>query len=85
MKVENIYLLFLYNQNMMAHRLILNLKNLNNDMPYVHFKMKTLSSVFNLISPDCYLDSIDLKDAYYSVPIDTDYTKYLKFSVVNFA
>ena len=32
-----------------TYRLILNLKNLNKDMPYVHFKMETLSSVFNLI------------------------------------
>ena len=28
----------------------LNLKNLNKDMAYVHFKMETLSSVFNLIT-----------------------------------
>ena len=62
-----------------TYRLILNLKNLNNGMPYVHFKMETLSSVLHLITPGCYLASTDLKDAYYSVPILTDYTKYLKF------
>ena len=43
--MENIYLLFLYDQNMMAG----------------------------------YLASTDLKDVYYSVPIHTDYIKYLKF------
>ena len=62
-----------------TYRLILNLKNLNNDMPYVHFKMVNFSSVLNLITPGCYLASIDQEDAYYSVHIHTDYTKYLKF------
>ena len=82
MKGENIYLLLLYDISMILHstyRFILNLKNLNNDMPYIYFKMETLSSVLNLITPGCYLASIDLKDAYYSVPIHTDYTKYLDF------
>ena len=47
-------------------------------MPYVHFKMET-SAVLNLITSGCYLASIDLKDAYNSVPIHSDYIKYLKF------
>ena len=62
-----------------TYRLMLNLKNLNNTMPYVHFKMGTLQSILNLITPNCYLASIDLKSAYYAVPIHPDYTKYLKF------
>ena len=60
-------------------RLILNLKNLNEDIPYIHFKMETLQSVLSLITPRCYLASLDLKDAYYSVPIHPDHTKFLKF------
>ena len=36
-------------------------------------------SVLNLITSGSYLASIDLKDAYYSVPIDSDYIKYLRF------
>ena len=47
-------------------------------MPYVHFKMETLSTVLNLITSGCYLASIYLKDACYSVPIHSDYIKYLK-------
>ena len=62
-----------------AYRLILNLKNLNNSMPYVHFKMETFSSVLKLITSSCYLASINLKNAYYSVPMHTDYTKHQKF------
>ena len=48
-------------------------------MPYVHFKMETLSSVLSLITPGRYLASIDLKDAYYLIFIHTDHSKYLKF------
>ena len=45
----------------------------------MHFKMKTLQSVLSLITPGCYLVSLDLKDAYYSVPMHPDRTKFLKF------
>ena len=41
--------------------------------------MGTLRSVLSLITPGCYLASLDLKDAYYSVPIHSDHTKLLKF------
>ena len=60
-------------------RLILNLKNLNEVMPCIDFKMETIQSVLSLITPRCYLASLDLKDAYYSVPIHPDHTKVLKF------
>ena len=57
-----------------SYRLILNLKNLNEDMPYIQFKMETIQSVLSLITPRCYLASLDLKDAYYSTPIHPDHT-----------
>ena len=60
-------------------RLILNLKNLNEDMPYIHFKMETLQSVLSLITPGCHLASLDLKNAYCPVPIHPDHTKFLNF------
>ena len=60
-------------------RLILNLKNLSEDMPYIHFKMEILQSVLSLITPVCYLESLDLKDAYYSVLIYPDHSRFLKF------
>ena len=40
--------------------------------------METLQSVLSLITPRCYLASLDLKDAYYSVPVHPDHTKFLK-------
>ena len=52
-----------------SHRMILNLTNLNKHVEYNHFKMGTLESDIGLLTPDCYMASIDLKDVYYSVPI----------------
>ena len=52
-----------------THRLIFNLKKLNKFVPYQHFKMESLKHVVR-VRPNCVLTSVDLKDAYYSVPID---------------
>ena len=41
--------------------------------------MQTLQSVLSLMQPDCFMTTIDLKDAYYSVKTDELDTKYLKF------
>ena len=41
--------------------------------------MDDIKSVLNLITRDCFMASIDLKDAYYSVKIDESFQKYLKF------
>ena len=62
-----------------SHRMILNLKNLNKHVQYNHFKMDTLQSVISLMTPNCFMASVDLKDAYYSVPIAAAHQKYLKF------
>ena len=61
------------------HRMILNLSKLNEHIEYHHFKMDTLEHAISLITPGCYMASIDLKDAYYSVPIAASDQKYLKF------
>ena len=62
-----------------SYRLILNLKNLNQYVTYKHFKMETLASALQLIKPNCYLAVLDLKDAYYSVPIFKEHRKFLRF------
>ena len=62
-----------------GHRLILNLKNLNEHVEYHHFKMDTLQSAIRLMTPYCYMASVDLRDAYYSVPIRNEDQKYLRF------
>ena len=63
----------------MAHRTILNLKNLNEFVEYHHFKMDTLESAITIIKPDGYMASIDLEDASYTVAIAEEHQKYLKF------
>lgn len=61
------------------YRLIRNLKYLNQFIQYHHFKMDSLFSVLRMITPGCYMASIDLKDAYYCIPVSKNYQKYLKF------
>ena len=62
-----------------SYRMILNLKCFNQHVEYQHFKMDSVWTAIRLITPNCYMASIDLKDAYYSVPIAQPHQKYLKF------
>ena len=62
-----------------TYRLNLNLKQLNEYVEYHHFKMDTLKAAIKLMKPGCYMASIDLKDAYYTVAVHFDHQKYLKF------
>ena len=41
--------------------------------------MDTLETAIMLIRPSCFMKSIDLKDAYYSIPVALEHQKYLKF------
>lgn len=41
--------------------------------------MDTLETSINMIKPGYYMASVDLTDAYYTVPIDPSHQKYLKF------
>ena len=52
-----------------SHRVIFNLKRLNEAVSYHHFKMDTLETAIKLMRPGCYMTSIGLKNAYYSIPI----------------
>ena len=60
--------------------LILNLKKFNQFISTAHFKMDNIHTVSQLITHNCWMASIDLKDAYYSVKIEPSSQKYLKFS-----
>ena len=62
-----------------SFRMILNLKNLNKSVKYYHFKMDTLQAALRLMEPQGFMASIDLKDAYYSVPVANTSRKYLRF------
>ena len=60
-------------------RLILNLCSLNQAVSYHYFKMESLHSAVSLMTPNCYMASLDLKDAYYSVPVAEHCQRFLKF------
>ena len=62
-----------------SSRVIFNLKGLNEFVSYHHFKMDTLDTAIKLMRPGCFMTSIDLKDAYYSIPVAPECQKYLKF------
>ena len=42
-----------------------------------HFKMDTIQTGLKLMRPRCFMASVDLKDAYYSVPVAKEDRKYL--------
>lgn len=60
-------------------RFILNLKCLNKFVRKCHFKMEDYRTASKLITKDCYMTSIDMKDAYFLVPIHSDHKKFLRF------
>ena len=59
--------------------MILNLKQLNKHIQCEYFKMGSLQSVLNIIRPNCWIASVDLKDTFYMVPIHLDHQKFLNF------
>ena len=61
-------------------RLILNLKRLNEHVRSFHFKMDSMHTAVSLVTEGCWMASLDLTDAYYSVRIHDAYQKFLKFS-----
>ena len=61
-------------------RIILNLKPFNKKFcEKIHFKMETLKSAVSAMTRNCFMASIDLKDAYYSIPIRSEDRKYFRF------
>ena len=62
-----------------CHRLILNLKDMNQYIEYHHFKMEKLQTALSMIRPYSYFASVDIKDAYYCLPVNSTDQKYLKF------
>lgn len=60
-------------------RPVINLKPLNQFVQKIHFKMENIHMALNFISQGDCMISIDLKDAYFSVPIFYPDRKYLRF------
>ena len=62
-----------------SFRMILNLKKLNSAVNSPHFKMESIKNVINMVHQDAWMASVDLKDAFSSVPIHPNDQKFLKF------
>uniref|UniRef100_A0A1Y1N1R8 Reverse transcriptase domain-containing protein n=2 Tax=Photinus pyralis TaxID=7054 RepID=A0A1Y1N1R8_PHOPY len=60
-------------------RLILNLKNLNKYINTSHFKMEDWRTVSCLLRRNMFMATLDIKDAYYHIPIHKDSRKFLRF------
>ena len=50
-------------------RPVFNLKALNQHIRYEHFKLENVKELSDMIKPRDYMMKIDLKDAYFSVPM----------------
>ena len=60
-------------------RFILNLKKLNQYVETEHFKLEDLRTAINILEKDDYMCSIDLKDAYFMIPVAKSDRKFLRF------
>ena len=59
------------------YRMILSLKTFNDFLKFKRCKLESIEDALDLIS-EGYFGSVDLKDAYYSIPIPENYQRYLK-------
>ena len=79
-KDEFISTIFIVEKKNGKFRPVINLRKLNEYVRYDHFKQETFRVVIDLIQKNDYMTSVDLKDAYFSVPIHISCQKYLKFT-----
>ncbi|XP_069612747.1 uncharacterized protein [Ranitomeya imitator] len=73
--------LFLISKPDGSFRTILNLKKLNSFIKNDTFKMESIKSTIKLLFPNCMMGGIDLKDAYYHLPIHDRYQKFFRVAV----
>ena len=60
------------------HRSIINLKMLNRFVSFLHFKMEGLSQLKHLIQERNWMCKLELKDAYFIVPLDWSSRKFAR-------
>ena len=60
-------------------RIIGNFKDINEEICYHKFKQTTVQAIIDLLRPNQFMCSIDLKDAYYCISVHRSHRKFLKF------
>ena len=78
-QVEFLSNLFLVGKKYGVYRPVINLKMLNQFIPFLHFKREGLSLLKHIIQEGDWMCQLDLKDAYLSVPLDQNSTKFVRF------
>lgn len=64
------------------YRMILNMKPLNKQyVKLTHHKINSLQTCCELLEPNGFMASIDLKNAFHTVPMHQEFTKFLKFVI----
>ncbi|XP_075188617.1 uncharacterized protein LOC142272290 [Anomaloglossus baeobatrachus] len=74
--------LFLVGKPDCSFRVIINLKGLNSHLQILSFKMELMKSTIKSLYPNCHMAVLDLKDAYYHVPIAPPSQQYLRVAVM---
>ena len=72
-------LLFLVKKKEGRNHPAINLKDLNSNIPYQHFKMEGLLLLKEMLLPGDKMCKIDLKDAYFAIPLSVKSRKYVRF------
>ena len=62
-----------------SYRMILDLTWVNKHVVYEHFKMCSLETAKDMLRENCWMASVDLRDAYYSVRVHEHDRKFLRF------
>ena len=71
--------LFLVSKKDEDYRPVINLKSLNNFLPYHHFKIEGLNAVKELLQQNDYMCKINLKDAYFCILLHRRSQKFKHF------
>ena len=79
MKGEFISPIFLVPKKDGGSRPVINLKRLNSHIVYQHFKMEGLHLLKHIIQEKDFMIKIDLKDAYFCVPMSQQHQPFLRF------
>ena len=78
-QVEFLSNIFLVSKKDGGNRLVVNMKYLNTFISYQNFKMEGVHLIKDLFQKNDFMIKVDLKDAYFSIPLHKDTRKFMRF------